>query len=598
MANSGGIRTIYNEGRVQGLSNYELFIRNLLADNPDASIPTEKEWLAASIARGSSMILKVDTDTTIDDKYTLTGNDLYIVDKSVNGSIIYKGTLKYDSSERVVGVNTSKNVSIYDESIYDSMSSDIVFTYINGTLCLVTQTYADKRTDVSVYMTTEGLIQSFFTYSDASGDINNPIFIMMDKPIDESLGKSIGGKNYKGLISDDDFSRLDFFIIDSDEETSGYNFDDEGDLTIDYEPVFYKDIPLPKTSSLIAASFIMGSYFLGECEVDEDGWAVQVNSYGLGLANYLQRHPVTSTTVDSSKYPTRNLHKLTGEQQRQMMQYIKIMDGMVIMPGEWGVSGHDEPYMDLMEPAFGKAPTLRLIFNDEITEPFYIMFTGFAYTPFLKEVTGYGGGSTNPINPENGDFLGPAVFPWANKILFTYPPILMYYILRMMGASNNFLRASHDSNSTSMVLTPSRLHNMSSEYITVKQPDTAGGPFGLYFSADNLVKLAEVVQRIIAGGPSAVEDTEDMTGWNTEPIINDTGKSAGSFGSADKSTSNESVAIQPGTTSEAIPQDPDYDPTDDDDDTSTGDEPSQSDDQDDPSPDPGEDESDATGDLF
>ena len=94
MANSGGIRTIYNEGRVQGLSNYELFIRNLLADNPDASIPTEKEWLAASIARGSSMILKVDTDTTIDDKYTLTGNDLYIVDKSVNGSIIYKGTLK------------------------------------------------------------------------------------------------------------------------------------------------------------------------------------------------------------------------------------------------------------------------------------------------------------------------------------------------------------------------------------------------------------------------------------------------------------------------------------------------------------------------
>ena len=597
MANSG-VRTIYNEGRVQGLSNYELFIRNLLADNPDAAVPTEKEWLAASIARGSSMILKVDTNTTIDDKYTLNGNDLYIVDKSVNGSIIYKGSMTYDANDRITGLYKSENLNAYDESIYDDMSSEISFTYINGVLCLVTQIYEDNRTDISVFMTADGLIQSFFTYSDASGDINNPIFIMMDKPVDESMGKAIGGRNYKGLISDDDFSTMDFFIIDSDPETSGFDIDDEGDLTIDYEPVFYKDIPLPETSSLIAASFIMGSYFFGECEVDENGWATQVSSYGLGLANYLQRHPVTSTSVDSSKYPTRNLHKLTGKQQKQMMQYIKIMDGMVIMPGKWEPSGHDEPYMDLMEPAFGKPPVLRLIFNDDITEPFYIMFTGFAYTPFLKEVTGYGGGSCNPINPENGDFLGPSIFPWANKILFTYPPILMYYILRMMGASNDFLKASHDPDSTSMVLTPSRLHNMSSEYITVKQPDTAGGPFGVYFSADNLVKLADVIQRIIAGGPSVVEDTEDMTGWNTEPIISDTGKSAGSFGSADKTTSNESIAIPPGTTSGAIPQDPGYDPEDDPDPSDPDDDPSKDDDEDYDGPDPGEDEHDASGDLW
>lgn len=595
---AGGVRTIYNEGRVQGLSNYELFIRNLLSDNPDAAVPTEKEWLAASIARGSSMILKVDTDTIIDDKYTLQGKDLYIVDKSVNGSIIYRGEMKYDENERIVGVSSSENLSIYDPDIYEAMSSDIAFTYINGTLCLVTQIYEDHRTDISVFMTNQGLIQSFFTYSDASGDINNPVFLMMDKPIDESTAKAIGGRNYAGLISDDDYSRLDFFIIDSDPETSGFNIDDEMDMTIDYEPVFYKDIPLPKTSALIAASFIMGSYFFGDCEVDENGWATQVNSYGLGLANYLQRHPITSTSVDSSKYPTRNLHKLTGVQQRQMMQYIKIMDGMVIMPGKWEPSGHDEPYVDLMEPAFGHAPTLRLIFNDEITESFYIMFTGFAYTPFLKEVTGYGGGSTNPFNPENGDFLGPAVFPWANKILFTYPPILMYYILRMMGPSNDFLKATHDPNSTSMVLTPSRLHNMSSEYITVKQPDSAGSPFGVYFSADNLVNLAEVIQRILAGGPSVVEDTVDMTGWNTEPLIEDTGKSAGSFITGDKSSSNESVAIQPGVTAEAVQQDPDYDPSSEEDPSPSEDDPSKPDDADYDGPDPGTDASDATGDLF
>ena len=56
---------IYNEGRVVGFSAYEIYVRHLLSQDPDAKVPTEKEWLAATIGRGASMILKVGSSTSV-----------------------------------------------------------------------------------------------------------------------------------------------------------------------------------------------------------------------------------------------------------------------------------------------------------------------------------------------------------------------------------------------------------------------------------------------------------------------------------------------------------------------------------------------------
>lgn len=52
-------RQIWNEGRVQGYSAYEIYLKQALSDNPDLQPATEREWLSSSIACGSSMVVKI-----------------------------------------------------------------------------------------------------------------------------------------------------------------------------------------------------------------------------------------------------------------------------------------------------------------------------------------------------------------------------------------------------------------------------------------------------------------------------------------------------------------------------------------------------------
>ena len=58
------MKTIYNEGRVVGLSAYELYVRQLLSEDPDAEPLTEREWLGSTLGSGASMILYVKAGTT------------------------------------------------------------------------------------------------------------------------------------------------------------------------------------------------------------------------------------------------------------------------------------------------------------------------------------------------------------------------------------------------------------------------------------------------------------------------------------------------------------------------------------------------------
>lgn len=52
-------RTLYNEGRVVGLSAYEVYVKQHAAEDPSNPPATERQWLASTVAFGSSMILKV-----------------------------------------------------------------------------------------------------------------------------------------------------------------------------------------------------------------------------------------------------------------------------------------------------------------------------------------------------------------------------------------------------------------------------------------------------------------------------------------------------------------------------------------------------------
>ena len=54
---------IYNEGRVVGMSAYELYLRHQLGEYPEMETVTEREWLAATIGSGCSLIMKLDSGT-------------------------------------------------------------------------------------------------------------------------------------------------------------------------------------------------------------------------------------------------------------------------------------------------------------------------------------------------------------------------------------------------------------------------------------------------------------------------------------------------------------------------------------------------------
>ena len=57
------MKEIYNEGRILGFSSYELYVRQQLSENPDVTLPTEREWLTSSIGAGSAMLLKIPART-------------------------------------------------------------------------------------------------------------------------------------------------------------------------------------------------------------------------------------------------------------------------------------------------------------------------------------------------------------------------------------------------------------------------------------------------------------------------------------------------------------------------------------------------------
>lgn len=53
------MKQLYNEGRVVGMSAYELYVRNAKNADPNTPPASEKEWLASTLAMGSSLLLRV-----------------------------------------------------------------------------------------------------------------------------------------------------------------------------------------------------------------------------------------------------------------------------------------------------------------------------------------------------------------------------------------------------------------------------------------------------------------------------------------------------------------------------------------------------------
>ena len=191
------------------------------------------------------------------------------------------------------------------------------------------------------------------------------------------------------------------------------------------------NIPLPADSNLAAANTIIGSLFIGEAEVDSDGWATKVTSYGPLIENNATNPTAGDHSADTTIPPTTYTSLLSDEYQDMLLNYVKVVDGIVVQPGHWSANDQaDQPPHKDFSPDLSKRPFVKIYVSDTITDDFYLLLTGFTLRTVLAGISGLNGSTDTDTNfHNNGGFLGPAVFPWANKIVFSVPPAYVNYFI-------------------------------------------------------------------------------------------------------------------------------------------------------------------------
>lgn len=193
---------------------------------------------------------------------------------------------------------------------------------------------------------------------------------------------------------------------------------DAGSGSGNVDGTHYIDVELPLGSGLWATNTIVGSCFIGTgggVTTDHTGWCTKVVDYGPLIQNDSTASP---TTYDADIPPTTAVGvNLTDLQKEQMLEYAKIVDGIVYQPGTWS-DNPSAPPQKTEVPKADELPHIRILLKDKVTTTFYVLLTGFTYKGVFDAIADY---SHQGTQPENGDFLGPASWAWANKIVFTAP---------------------------------------------------------------------------------------------------------------------------------------------------------------------------------
>ena len=210
------------------------------------------------------------------------------------------------------------------------------------------------------------------------------------------------------------------------------------------------DIQLPHNSNLAAANTIVASFFDGEAhfpgdddpDTDSDSdtdsepypwdkyWADRITDYGQLISNNSSQSPdgIVTDIDDTSKLPTQAINAWSERKQKQLIQYMNVIDGIVIQPGNWITATNQPPEKDFIPNLANTHPRVRLHMRGSTSESPLILLTGFTMNSVLNGITG-DEGSTNTNHPENGDFLGPEDFPWVSKIVFSVPNSFINYMV-------------------------------------------------------------------------------------------------------------------------------------------------------------------------
>ena len=172
------------------------------------------------------------------------------------------------------------------------------------------------------------------------------------------------------------------------------------------------EVSFPANSMLCAANTIIASYFRGDGHFN-GVWADRITDYGDLISN------TSGSSPSGTNVPTKSIDNWNQSEKQALRDYLRIVDGIVIQPGTWSNSANKPPQKDF-KPDLSKNSTLRLHIKGQISQPVNILFTGFTINTVIDGVSGLDG-ATNTPSPQDGDFLGPGQFPWANKIIFSVP---------------------------------------------------------------------------------------------------------------------------------------------------------------------------------
>lgn len=201
------------------------------------------------------------------------------------------------------------------------------------------------------------------------------------------------------------------------------------------------DYILPEGSDLCGCTVIYASLFEGSITTDTDDiWAIRVDDNGRLVSSTYGRHPETPgepEDVPAKEHPT----IMPNEFVQQILNFSKITGGLMFQPGTWlplledlywlaesGDNITDEDGEDILVPEpiegasmavtpdLSKRGFLRFVIESDLDCDVYVFLHGFAYKSKVAGISGLND-STGNSNPQDGDFLGPALFPWACKIM-------------------------------------------------------------------------------------------------------------------------------------------------------------------------------------
>lgn len=206
-------------------------------------------------------------------------------------------------------------------------------------------------------------------------------------------------------------------------------------LLVKYGPdsddsLHYVDIQLPADTRLCAANTVVANLFTGHGVYAEgSNWATRVADYGPLISNTTESSPDGDVGA-TGDIPVAEFDTWKDELTSALAGYIRIVDGLVIQPGTWTNSEATPPQKDL-SPNLSQPPRIRLLINGAIPSEVEILLTGFTARTIISGMVMTDGstGTEYPDYPSDGEFLGPAEYPWANKIVFSVPSAAMNVIL-------------------------------------------------------------------------------------------------------------------------------------------------------------------------